>query len=76
MVVRQAHDAEQGRSAERRPRWTECPWCGGEVPVTVPRRGQCTYLCGTCKQYLGVLSDGTVFRQQDLRDLETKEVVG
>jgi hypothetical protein len=53
-----------------------CPWCGGEVPVTVPRRGQCTYLCGTCKQYLGVLSDGTVFRQQDLRDLETKEAMG
>jgi hypothetical protein len=53
-----------------------CPWCGGEVPVTVPRRGQCTYLCGTCKQYLGVLSDGTVFRQQDLRDHETKEVMG
>jgi hypothetical protein len=46
-----------------------CPWCGGSVPATVPTVGQSVYLCGTCKNYVGVRPDGSVFRQQPLPEL-------
>jgi len=51
-----------------------CPWCGELLAVTLPRRGQAVYLCGTCKRYVGVLADGTVFRLEGLGDLKPKEV--